>query len=296
MKNKTLRLGSRRSPLAVHQANTILHCLKASNRFDKLELVFIDSEGDEKPNLALNQIGGKGVFTKRLEDALLDHKIDLAIHSFKDLTSSLSPSSQLVGFYCEDEIEDCVAGFIPFEEMRQIATSSLRRKLFLRHHYPHLDIVDIRGNVGSRLNKCKHKDMGVMLSKVGLTRLGLQDYIKHVFPANLSIPAPGQGVIAVQARQGCDVLNDVQASLVHSKEWMYFCYYDLMKALEFNCQIPLGAHLYAADKKGYQLQLCCGSFNLQHKKNWLYSIDPDNYSDVLKGIAVEVQAWLKNPI
>lgn len=293
MGTKTLRLGSRRSPLALHQAKTILQYLKSSNRFDKLELVLIDSEGDEKPNLPLNKIGGKGVFTKRLEQALLENKIDLAIHSFKDLTSRLSHLTKLVGFYCEDEIEDCIAGHIPFESMRQIATSSLRRRLFLKHHYPHLDIIDIRGNVGSRITKCQHLEMGVMLSKVGLTRLGMQEYIQVVFPAKLSIPAPGQGVIAVQARQDCDVIDDIRVSLKSPKDWMYYCYYDLMQALEFNCQIPLGAY-FQGSEQGYHLHVSCGSFDLNDKNTWLYHIEPENYASALKNIALEVKTWLKN--
>ena len=129
---KIFRLGSRRSPLAIFQSKEIAEKLSAFDPSIKIEYVFLDSEGDRLKDYPLRDLGGKNVFIKDIEQALLDGVIDIAVHSFKDISANLDEKTSLAGFLPSDYLQDCIVGFVPFDEMESIATSSLRRSWFLK--------------------------------------------------------------------------------------------------------------------------------------------------------------------
>lgn len=288
--NKPLKLGTRPSPLACYQCDLISSLIKENGYLGEIEQVKIASEGDLNKESPLAEIGGKGVFIKRIEAALLEGSCDVAVHSLKDVTAALADETSLVQFYTEGFFKDCIAGYIPFEEMTHIATSSLRRRLFLNKFYPHLTCVDIRGNVGTRIATCKDKKMGVMLSEVGLQRLNMQTYCQKIFDPKECVPAPGQGYIALQAKQAACLPKEVYLLSDKQSAFKASFYMDLIKGLNFSCQIPLGAYLEEKDNT-YKLILSCGSKDLKIEKRWEHRFVAKDRDTVLKATIRELSTW-----
>ncbi|HZY31928.1 MAG TPA: hydroxymethylbilane synthase [Candidatus Methylomirabilis sp.] len=212
-----LKLGTRGSPLALRQAELVARTL--GNRWPDLEvtLVPIKTSGDKLLDVQLAQVGGKGLFVKELEEALLADRIDLAVHSLKDLPVTLPPGLGVGAVLArEDPLDALVArDGLRFTELppgAQIGTSSLRRQVQLLHHRPDLQIVPLRGNVETRLRKLETLGLdAVVLAAAGLIRLGLQDRVTERLQPDVSLPAIGQGALAIEIRE-----NDQRvASLVH---------------------------------------------------------------------------------
>ena len=212
-----LKLGTRGSPLALRQAELVARTL--GNRWPDLEvtLVPIKTSGDKLLDVQLAQVGGKGLFVKELEEALLEGQIDLAVHSLKDLPVTLPPGLGVGAVLArEDPLDALVArDGLRFTELppgAQIGTSSLRRQVQLLHHRPDLQIVPLRGNVETRLRKLETLGLdAVVLAAAGLIRLGLQDRVTERLQPDVSLPAIGQGALAIEIRE-----NDQRvASLVH---------------------------------------------------------------------------------
>ncbi len=216
-----LKLGTRGSPLALCQARLVSEDL--SRRWPGLKVVIIPikTSGDKFLDVALSQIGGKGLFVKEIEEALLDNRIDLAVHSMKDLPAELAPGL-LVGAvtHREDPLDALVArNGLQFTELpceARIGTSSLRRQVQLLHRRPDLQIVPLRGNVQTRLNKLETLDLeAVVLAAAGLIRLGLQDRITECLPSDLCLPAIGQGALAIEIRQDDQRTAELVETLNH---------------------------------------------------------------------------------
>ena len=190
--DQTIRLGSRPSKLALIQAEMVKSQLL--KQFSKLniQIIPIATQGDQDQISSLRQLGGKGVFIKSLEQALIKREIDVAVHSFKDITAQIEEQTQLTAFLKPEAIEDClilankqnISDLNSLPEGSIIATSSMRRQLLLSTYYPHLKTKEIRGNVETRIKKCQegYAD-AVMLSKAGVIRLGLEQYISETLQA-----------------------------------------------------------------------------------------------------------------
>lgn len=207
MSSESIKLGTRGSPLALRQAGLVSECL--SRRWPDLQVVIIPikTSGDKFLDVALSQVGGKGLFVKEIEEALLDSRIDLAVHSMKDLPADLAPGLR-VGAVTrrENPLDALVArNSLPFTELprgARIGTSSLRRQVQLLHRRPDLQIVPLRGNVQTRLNKLDTLNLeAVVLAAAGLIRLGLQDRVTEHLQPDLCLPAIGQGALAIEIRQ-----------------------------------------------------------------------------------------------
>ncbi len=207
MERNGLKLGTRGSPLALRQARLAAEAL--SNRWPGLEvaLIPIKTSGDKLLDSPLAQAGGKGLFVKEIEEALLHRKIDLAVHSLKDLPVEL-PSGLVLGAIIlrENPLDALVAmdglRFARLPPGARIGTSSLRRRVQLLHCRPDLQIVPLRGNVETRLRKLETLDLhGVILAAAGLIRLGIQHRITEYLPPELSLPAIGQGALAIEIRE-----------------------------------------------------------------------------------------------
>jgi hydroxymethylbilane synthase len=207
VKPNALKLGTRGSPLAMRQAGLVAEAL--GNRWPGLEiaLIPIKTSGDRLLDSPLAQAGGKGLFVKEIEEALLESRIDLAVHSMKDLPAELPPGLRLGAVMRrEDPFDALVArNGVRFAELppeARIGTSSLRRQVQFLHHRPDLEIVPLRGNVETRLRKLETLGLdAVVLAAAGLIRLGLQHRITERLSPELSLPAIGQGALAIEIRE-----------------------------------------------------------------------------------------------
>ncbi len=216
-----LRIATRQSPLALWQANSVRSQLMDAHAGLKVELLPITTEGDRKLGTSLAKIGGKGLFIKELEAALLDGRADIAVHSMKDVTAVV-PEGLTIGTLLKredprDALVSVKHGSInDLPENAIIGTCSPRRLAQLLNRYPNFQIKDMRGNVGTRLHKLETGEFdATLLACAGLERLGLQERIAQVLPMDLCLPAVAQGTIGIELREGDEnvqalisVLND----------------------------------------------------------------------------------------
>jgi hydroxymethylbilane synthase len=242
-----LRIGTRGSLLAKWQAESVRKQLFQATGVEA-EIVIIKTAGDKMQQAPLTQIGGKGVFIKELEEALLDETIDLAVHSVKDVPTD-TPSQLSFPAVCRrDDVRDCLvsANGATLANLRQgarVGTSSLRRQAQLRHIRPDLDIRELRGNVDTRLRKVESGEYdAILLAKAGLDRLGLSQRITEILSPDLCMPAVGQGAIAVETRLKDTEAADALAKLDDAEtRTAIIAERALLGALHGGCQVPIGA-------------------------------------------------------
>jgi hydroxymethylbilane synthase len=212
------------------------------------EIVIIKTTGDKLQQASFAQIGGKGVFIKELEEALLNEEVDLAVHSVKDIPTDV-PSRLCFPAICRrEDTRDCLisAKNEKLETLRQgarVGTSSLRRQAQLKHARPDLDIRELRGNVDTRLRKVESGEYdAIVLAKAGLDRLGWSNRISDVLSQDVCMPAVGQGAVGVQARLKDTELSDALAPLDdYETRQAIVAERSLLGTLEGGCQVPLGA-------------------------------------------------------
>ena len=247
-KEAHLRMGTRGSALALAQTELVRDRLVAAHPGLQVEIVRITTSGDKDLDRPLHQLGGKGVFTKELDDALLENRIDCAVHSLKDVPTEM-PEGLVLGAigHRATPFDVLVAndGMILDElpEGAKVGTSSLRRKAQLYLYRDDLDVVDVRGNVETRLKKLDEGKLdALVLAAAGLERLGLQDRVSEILTQDVMIPAPGQGILAVAIRVGdsktqrfIDVFEDPNARAAGA------CERGFLAALGGGCQAPAGA-------------------------------------------------------
>ncbi|OTG76426.1 hydroxymethylbilane synthase [Acinetobacter terrae] len=246
---KILKIATRQSPLALWQAEHIRARLEALHADLKVELVTFVTQGDKILDTPLAKIGGKGLFVKELEAALLDGRADLAVHSMKDVPMAL-PEGLSLPVICERE--DPLDAFVSntyhsFDELPQgakVGTSSLRRKTQILKQRPDLNIIDLRGNVGTRLSKL---DSGlydaIILASAGLKRLGLADRIRHTLQPEISLPAVGQGALGLECRATDQAVLDLILPLLHAETDICVRAERAFNAyLEGGCQVPIAGY------------------------------------------------------
>ncbi len=246
-KQARIRVGTRRSELAQWQAKRVQSLLQSNFPEISCELVLIDTTGDINLTEPISDIGGKGVFLKEIEQALVKHEIDIAIHSFKDITVAPLRKLKYSGFILEESVSDA---FILFDnhdlktDKLTIATGSLRRQALCRKLYPNISCVSIRGNIQTRIKNAKEASYdGLMLSMAGLERLGLEGLVSHQCNPNIFVPAPGQGIIAIQQREeDKDIELIIQTITKSDVNQLANRYYQLLESINFNCGIPFGAY------------------------------------------------------
>ena len=220
---KILKIATRQSPLALWQAEHIRARLEAMHADLKVELVTFVTQGDKILDTPLAKIGGKGLFVKELEEALLDGRADLAVHSMKDVPMAL-PEGLTLAVICEREdpldafVSNTYNSFAELPHGAKVGTSSLRRKCQILKQRPDLEIIDLRGNVGTRLSKL---DAGlydaIILASAGLKRLGLADRIRHTLQLEISLPAVGQGALGLECRAADQAVLDLILPLLHDE-------------------------------------------------------------------------------
>jgi hydroxymethylbilane synthase len=242
-----LRIGTRGSLLAKWQAEYVRKRLFSAAGVET-EVVVIKTSGDKFANAPLTQIGGKGIFVKELEDALMDESIDVAVHSVKDIPTEIHSRLSFPAVFRREDVRDCLisASGATLANLRQgarIGTGSLRRQSQLRHIRPDLDVRDLRGNVDTRLRKAQSGEYdGILLAKAGLDRLGWSDRITETFAPDVFLPAVGQGAIAAECRLSDSEAAEVLGTLDDAESRSaIIAERALLSALQGGCQVPLGA-------------------------------------------------------
>ena len=249
---RTVRIGSRKSQLALVQTHWVQ--AELSRHFPNIlfEVSTMETQGDKILDVALSKIGDKGLFTQELEDDMLSGDIDFAVHSLKDLPTTL-PEGLRLG--CVTKREDPADAMVVHEKHKDkkldtlpegavIGTSSLRRLAQLRHHFPHFQFKDIRGNVNTRLRKLDDGEYdAIILAAAGLNRLEMSDRIHQILPSDISLHAVGQGALGIECRQGDDDILALLKVLEH-KPTAQRCYAEraFLRELEGGCQVPIGVN------------------------------------------------------
>lgn len=244
-----LTIGTRQSLLALWQSNYIAARLREQYPDCEVVLKKIVTKGDRILDVPLAKIGGKGLFTKEIEQELIDGTVDLAVHSLKDMPTVLPEGLCLTAITSRANVGDAFVSnnYNSFDELPQgavLGTSSLRRKAQLLAARPDLKIVDLRGNVDTRLRKLDEGQMdAIILAAAGLERLGYGERIKEVIPAKVCLPAVGQGALAIESRDNDDevrnmlaFLNDEATKQATDAERAF------LGLLEGGCQVPIGVH------------------------------------------------------
>ncbi|MBI9064620.1 MAG: hydroxymethylbilane synthase [Marinilabiliaceae bacterium] len=249
MTNSSIRIGTRGSQLALYQANLVKVKLEQAFPQQAFELVIISTKGDKILDVALSKIGDKGLFTKELEVALFKGEVDMAVHSLKDMPTVFPEGAQLGAIINRAEYKDAWVSRdgLKLEEMtkdHKVATSSLRRKAQVHRINPDVQVVDIRGNVNTRLQKMGDGYCDAMvMAGAGLIRLGLEEYITELFDADYFVSACGQGAIAIEIRENDESIDKVVKALHCEDTYQQItAERSFLNELEGGCQIPIGAH------------------------------------------------------
>lgn len=244
---RPLRIGSRGSILARWQAEFIRKQLFQVTGVEA-EIVIIKTSGDKMQQSPLTQIGGKGIFIKELEEALLEESIDLAVHSVKDIPTEIPGRLCFPAVCRRDDVRDCLishtgTALAQLKQGARVGTSSLRRQAQLRHYRADLDIRELRGNVDTRLRKVESGEYdAIVLSKAGLDRLGWSQKITEPLSPEISLPAVGQGAISIESRVKDEESNQILARLDDAEtRTAILAERALLSALHGGCQVPLGA-------------------------------------------------------
>lgn len=240
-----LRIGSRESRLAVIQSELVMERIRALCPDLRLELVTMKTTGDKILDRTLDKVGGKGLFVKELDAALLDGRVDLTVHSLKDLPMEVQPGLPVVAFPPREDSRDALVlpeGVQAWNKTKPVGCASLRRKLQLEQLYPGVEVRPVRGNVLTRLAKLDRGEYGALvLAAAGLKRLGLEHRIARYFEPSELLPAAGQGILAVQVREEAYYpflagLDDPDARSCALAERAF------VAALEGGCSSPVAAH------------------------------------------------------
>ena len=245
----TIKIGSRESKLAVAQSELVMDAIRRAHPQVELTLVTMKTTGDKILDRTLEQIGGKGLFVRELDQALRDGRADFTVHSLKDLPMETPEDLPLVAFSKREDPRDCLVlpqGAAELDPEKPIGCASKRRQLQLKALYPHMDTAPVRGNVLTRLKKLDSGEFSALvLAAAGLKRLGLEGRIKRYFAPTELLPAAGQGIMAVQTRKGMDLsclagVGDEDAACCALAERAF------VRALGGGCTSPVAAHATVA--------------------------------------------------
>jgi hydroxymethylbilane synthase len=245
----TIVIASRESALAMWQARNIQARLSELYPRATVTILGMTTQGDRILDLALDKIGGKGLFVKELEDALAAGTADIAVHSMKDVPMVLPPGFSIAAITERADPRDAFvsnrfAAFDALPDGSRVGTSSLRRESQIRARFPHLVIEPLRGNVQTRLKKLDDGQYAaIVLAAAGLKRLGLADRITAILTPEQSLPAPGQGALGIECRADrSDILQSMRALHDPATDVCVRAERALSRALAGNCQLPLGAY------------------------------------------------------
>ncbi|MDF2372574.1 MAG: hydroxymethylbilane synthase [Rhizobiaceae bacterium] len=250
MQTKPFRIGTRGSPLALAQAVETRDRLMAAHGLpqEACEIVVISTKGDRVTDRPLSEIGGKGLFTEEIEAQLADGRIDIAVHSSKDMPTQLPEGLYLSAFLPREDVRDAFIGRAAstIDQLPQgavVGTSSLRRQALVRRNRPDLKVISFRGNVQTRMRKLEEGQVdGTLLALAGLRRLGREDYATDILNTDTFLPAPGQGAICIESRCGDGPIDSMLATINHREtEMALTCERAFLASLDGSCRTPIGA-------------------------------------------------------
>lgn len=252
-----LKIGSRGSQLALWQANHVAALLRAQGHTVEIEV--IKTTGDKITSVALAKVGTKGMFTKEIEDALHEKRVDLAVHSLKDVPTDLAQEFELAAIMKREDPRDAFISvkFSSLEELprgAKVGTSSLRRQCQLKAVRPDLEVFPLRGNVDTRLRKLESGEYdAIILAAAGVLRLGLETHLRSRISADVMCPAVGQGALAIEVRRGDQQTKTLLAFLNDADTHVAIdCERALLGSMGGGCQVPIGAY---AEKRADRLFL-----------------------------------------
>jgi len=246
-----LRIGTRGSPLALVQARTVRARLAVALGVneDAIELIIIRTSGDAIQDRPLADAGGKGLFTKEIEEALLDGRVDLAVHSAKDVPTISQPGLMLAACLEREDPRDVfisrkASSFADLPQGATLGTTSPRRQAIAKHLRPDLRIVPLRGNVATRLAKLDAGEMdATILALAGMKRLGLESHATRIMPVHEFLPAAGQGAIAIETREDNAKTRELLARIDHADtSTVLACERAFLGVLDGSCKTPIGAY------------------------------------------------------
>jgi len=261
-------IGSRGSDLALWQANFVKKELERKSRNIIVDIKIIQTKGDNFLDIALSRIGDKSLFTKELEIQLLEEKIDLAVHSLKDLQTQIPDGLKLSAVTKRHAVEDVLIArkkgttILNLKEGATVATGSLRRRCQLLHLRPDIKTVELRGNVQTRIEKFLKSDWdAIILARAGVERLKLKNYISSYINTKLMLPAVGQGALGIEIRKDNFFMDELLKKIHHENTYnAILAERSLLKTLEGGCQVPIGA--FAEVKpNGLYLEAMVGSLD-----------------------------------
>lgn len=256
---KTLRIATRNSPLALWQAEDVKARVEALDLGVSVKLLKMTTKGDKLLDSPLAKIGGKGLFVKELETAILDGRADIAVHSIKDVPAVLPPGLQVVHIMERENPHDAFVSnhFQNPESLPEgahVGTCSLRRQAQIMARFPHLEVHNLRGNVNTRLAKLDNGDYdAIILAAAGLLRLGMQERIASEMSVEDSLPAAGQGIVGIETRVDDDATSSLIDRLHHTDtSYRVMAERALSARLDGGCQVPIGAY---SELQGNQIWL-----------------------------------------
>lgn len=283
--SQSITLVTRKSPLALAQTDLVEAAIRHIFPGTDVVQTKMTTTGDQRLAWSLEEKGGKGLFTKELEVAMLEGRADLAVHSAKDMPTEMEPGLAIVGFLPREKVEDVLVKRSGIESIRKLATGSPRRRAQARLFLPETEFVEIRGNVGTRLNKIKDGEAdATIVALAGLRRLGISEWEGVEFePLSLNqmIPAVGQGAIALQCREGEEErflkLTDPETNLAVEIER------EFLKMVDGGCQTAFAAHFI--DKTLMAFHEDSGRFLLSFN-----SLDRDEVRAAIKKVLGKIQS------
>jgi hydroxymethylbilane synthase len=249
MANQKIIIGSRGSELALWQANYVKRELEKKHKNISVEIKIIKTKGDKILDVALSKIGDKSLFTKELENELLAKRIDLAVHSLKDVQTQLPKGLKLAAITKRHAVEDVLIArkkgmtINKLPEDAVVGTGSLRRKCQILHLRPDIKTEELRGNVQSRLKKFYKSEWdAIILARAGIERMKLQKHISSFISKDEMLPAVGQGALAIEIHEDNKFVDDILQSIHHENTYVaVLAERSLLKTLEGGCQVPIGA-------------------------------------------------------
>lgn len=243
----SIRVGTRGSPLALWQAEWVKERLLSFDEVESVEILKIKTSGDKILDVPLAKVGGKGLFTKEIEEALLRNETDIAVHSLKDVPIKIPEGLEIKVFTERESPFDVLVShgksFHDLPKNGKIGTSSLRRRAQIKRHRPDLEIVEIRGNVQTRLKKLDSENLdGIILAAAGMIRMGTEERISQYLPTSICLPAVGQGVLAIETRIDDEKIKPLVGRLHHKATGLCVAAErGFLERLEGGCQVPIAA-------------------------------------------------------
>ena len=260
---KNIKIGTRDSTLALYQAEEVRK--KISHLYpeiENIELVKIKTTGDKFLQEDISAIGGKVIFTKEIEDALLENIIDIAVHSAKDLATIIPQGLEISGYLPREEVGDVLIShkynsLKDLPKKARLGTSAIRRKAAIKHHFPEFKIISYRGNINSRINRIAENNLdGIILAQSGVKRIGKESIISEIINKNIILPSAGQGAIAIQIRDNDNIIKDIIKRInCKNTEFTVSIERQLMLGIDGDCKTPFGCLVEILDEQNISIRM-----------------------------------------